>query len=88
MYSNQIDTFNKALSELDKLIDKANRLEKIYINLVKEGLIEIKIRKYNPNLLKNNSITCQTKYEQLREEYLYMKDTAKAYEDLMRKYHR
>jgi hypothetical protein len=88
VHSNQIETFDRALSEINELINKAKQLEKLYINLVKESLIGVKIQKYNPDLLESNSIVYETKYKQLKEEYFYMKDTAKAYEDLMRKYHR
>ncbi len=88
VYSTQIETYNKALIEIEKLIDKAEQLEKLYINFIKEGLIGIKINNYNPDHIQNNSVIHQTKYKQLIEEYQYMKDTAKAYGELMGQYHK
>ena len=84
MYSNQINIYQKAIEEIVKLLDKAKELEKMYIQIIREGLIGVKIAKYNPNNLKNNQMVHQMKYKQVRDEYQYMKDTAHAYGELMR----
>lgn len=83
MYSNQIDIYEKAIKEIEKLLDKAKQLEKMYIQIVREGLIGVKIANYNPSLIKNNQITHQMKYKRVKDEYQYMKDTAHAYGELM-----
>lgn len=84
MYSNQIDVYEKAIKEIKKLIAKAKELEKMYIQIVREGLIGIKIANYNPNNIKDNQIAHQMMYKRVKDEYQYMKDTAHAYGELMR----
>ena len=84
MYSNQIDIYEKAINEIEKLLDKAKELEKMYIQIVREGLIGVKIANYNPSIIKNNQITHQMKYKRVKDEYQYIKDTAHAYGELMR----
>ena len=84
LYSNQINIYQKAIEEIEKLLDKAEELEKMYIQIIREGLIGVKIAKYNPNNIKNNQMVHQMKYKEVRDEYQYMKDTAHAYGELMR----
>lgn len=84
MYSNQINIYEKAIEEIEKLLDKAKELEKMYIQIIREGLIGVKIANYNPNNIKNNQVIHQMKYKQVRDEYQYMRDTAHAYGELMR----
>lgn len=84
MYSNQINTYEKAIEEIKKLLNKAKELEKMYIKIIREGLIGVKIANYNPNNIKSNQMVHQIKYKQVRNEYQYMKDTAHAYGELMR----
>ncbi|MDJ0633556.1 MAG: hypothetical protein QNJ34_10245 [Xenococcaceae cyanobacterium MO_188.B29] len=86
IYSNQIEKYNKALIEIRKLIKKAEQLERLYINLVREGLIGIKISSYNTEDITNNLLIHNIKYERLREEYQYMKDVATAYGSIMRQF--
>ena len=69
VYSSQIEKYNKALIETRKLIEKAKQLERLYISLVREGLIGIKISSYHPDKIINNLLIHHLKYEQLREEY-------------------
>ena len=84
IYSSQIERYNKALIEIRKLIKKAKQLERLYISLVREGLIGIKISSYNTDDITNNLLIHNIKYERLREEYQYMKDVATAYGSLIR----
>ncbi len=86
VYSSQIEKYNKALIETRKLIEKAKQLERLYISLVREGLIGIKISSYHPDKIINNLLIHHLKYEQLREEYQYMKDVATAYGSLRRQF--
>ncbi|NJL52564.1 MAG: hypothetical protein HC930_10720 [Hydrococcus sp. SU_1_0] len=83
MYSNQINIYEKAIEEIEKLLDKAKELEKMYIQIIREGLIGVKIANYNPNNIKNNQMVHQMKYKQVKDEYQYMKDTAHAYGELI-----
>ena len=83
LYAHQIGIYRKALIEITKLMNKAKELDKLDINFIREGLIGIKINNYNPDNIESNLVINQTKYQQLKQEYEYMKDTAKAYGELV-----
>ena len=87
VYQNQIDIYDRAIDEICGLIDKAKQLEKMYLNLIREELIGVKIQNYNPTDIKDNQISHHLQYEQLKDEYEYMKEEAKAYSELMYRTH-
>jgi hypothetical protein len=84
LYSSQLELYEKALVQIEKLLKKAKQLENIYIHLIREGLIGIQVAGYNPDTIQNNRLAFDSKYRRIREEYQYMKDVATAYTELMR----
>ena len=87
VYSHQIDTYNKALTEIKQLLNKAIQLENLYLTMIKEVLLGLKLAQYDPNSINGNQINHQIQFDRLQEEYEYMKDTARAYDELMRYHH-
>lgn len=85
LYSSQLELYEKALVQIEKLLKKAKQLQNIYIHLIREGLIGIQVAGYNPDTIQNNRLGFDSKYQKIREEYQYMKDVATAYTELMRK---
>lgn len=84
LYSSQLELYEKALVEIEKLLKKAKQLQNIYIHLIREGLIGIQIAGYNPDTIQENRLAFDSKYRKIREEYQYMKDFATAYTELIR----
>ncbi len=83
LYSSQLELYEQALVEIEKLLKKAKQLQHIYIHLIREGLIGIQVAGYNPDTIQNNRLAFDAKYQSVREEYQYMKDVATAYTELM-----
>ena len=83
VYQNQINIYDRAIGEISGLIDKAKQLEIMYLKLIREELIGLRIQNYNPAFIQDNRISHHLQYEQLKDEYEYMKEEAKAYAELM-----
>lgn len=84
LYSSQLDIYERALVQIEDLLEKAEQLQKIYIHLIREALIGIQIAGYNPDSIRDNRFAFDSQYRRLREEYQHMKDIATAYHELMR----
>jgi gamma-glutamyl:cysteine ligase YbdK (ATP-grasp superfamily) len=84
LYSSQLELYEKALVQIEKLLKKARQLQNIYIHLIREGLIGIQVAGYNPDTIQNDRLAFDSKYRRIREEYQYMKDLATAYTELLR----
>ena len=84
IYSSQLETYEKAILQIENLLEKAEQLQKIYIHLIREALIGIQIAGYNPDSIRDNRLAFDVQYQRIRQEYQYMKDVATAYSTLMR----
>jgi hypothetical protein len=84
LYSNQLDIYERAVVEIENLLEKAEQLKKIYIHLIREGLIGIQVAGYNPDNIRDNRFAFDSQYKRIKEEYQYMRDAATAYQELMR----
>ena len=85
-YASQKGIYEKALVQVENLLDKAEELEQVYINFIREVLIGRKVAGFDPNLLPDGSLSIDNdnQYKRIKEEYQYMKDTATAYAELIR----
>ncbi len=84
LYSSQLDIYEMAVVEIENLLKKAEQLQKIYIHLIREGLIGIQVAGYNPDNIRDNRLAFDSQYKRIKEEYQYMRDAATAYQELMR----
>ena len=82
-YSSQKNLYERALVQIENLLDKAEQLEKVYIRFIREALIGRKVAGYNPDLLLDNNLMLDNQYKRIKEEYQAMKDTATAYAELL-----
>lgn len=85
VYGSQVETYQRALLQIEQLLSKAQELQNIYVLFVREALIGVKVAGYElPNLQANMQLDLDMKYRQVREEYQQMKDTATAYTQLLK----
>ncbi|GAP93838.1 hypothetical protein [Leptolyngbya sp. NIES-2104] len=83
-YSSQLDIYERAIDETEKLIKKVEELGQVYVRIVRETLIGTRIADFNPDLLIDLHVPLDAQYERVKAEYQYMKDTAQAYYELLR----
>ncbi|MBW4616206.1 MAG: hypothetical protein KME21_23620 [Desmonostoc vinosum HA7617-LM4] len=83
-YVNQRGVYQRALFQVENLLDKAEELQQVYIGFIREVLIGKQVAGYDPNLLPDDGFAIDNQYKKIREEYQYMKDTATAYTELLR----
>lgn len=83
IYADQINLYKRALSELQNLVDKGEKLKEVYFELIRETLIGKELSDYNPDQILNNHSAIESQYQQIREEYQKLKDTATAYAEVL-----
>jgi len=83
-YENQKQLYQRALSQIENLMDKAEELQNTYVRFIKELLISQQITSYEINSLSSNQNSITTQHQKIQEEYQRMKDTATAYTELLR----
>ncbi|MGJ3248996.1 MAG: hypothetical protein ACFE0I_23355 [Elainellaceae cyanobacterium] len=84
LYADRLDLYKRAIVQIDKLLHQAQKLEQIYIALIRETLIGIKVAQYNPDDI---SISLsdwhrQSQYVQRQHEYFQMRDELAIYRRL------
>ncbi|MFW6296228.1 MAG: hypothetical protein ACOC04_03450 [Halothece sp.] len=84
IYTDQINLYERAFSELQNLIDKGEKLKEVYFELVRENLIGKELLDYDPDQILNNHSVVESQYQQIREEYENLKDTATAYAEMLK----
>lgn len=82
LYAHQKEIYERAMIQIENLLDKVEELEQVHIHFIREALISKKIGRYNPSLISDNSLVIDAKYQTIKEEYKYMKDVATAYAEL------
>jgi hypothetical protein len=85
LYANQAEIYDRAVAQIETLLKKAKELEQIYVRMIRETLIGLQVAQYEPEHLTSDIVSFDTQYKHLKVEYLRMKDTATAYDELMRK---
>jgi hypothetical protein len=83
-YASQQGIYERALFQIENLLDKAEEIQQVYVGFIREMLIGRQIAGYDPNLLPDKGLAIDNQYKKIKEEYQYMKDTATAYADLLR----
>lgn len=83
-YASQLEIYERAIDETEKLIKKVEELSKVYIRIVRETLIGTRIAEFNPELMLDLHVPLDEQYKRIKSEYQYLKDTAQAYSTLMR----
>lgn len=83
-YASQQGIYKRALFQIERMLDKAEELEQVYIGFIREVLIGRQVAEYNLNLLPDDGLAIDDHYKIIREEYQNMKDTATAYAELLR----
>lgn len=83
IYAGQLDTYERSLVQIEKLLRKADELQKVYIRLIREALIGVKIADYNPDILEGSQVAFDSQYQRIKEEYQNMKDVVNAYSQLL-----
>lgn len=84
LYASQQEIYERALFQIDNLLDKAEELRQVYVRFVREVLIGRKVAGYDPYFLPDDSLAIDDRYKKIREEYQELKDTATAYAELLR----
>lgn len=83
-YGSQLEIYERAIDETEKLIKKVEELSEVYVRIVRETLIGTRIAEFNPDLLLDLHVPLDAQYERVKAEYQFMKDTAQAYYELLR----
>jgi hypothetical protein len=83
-YSTQSSVYERALEQIDSLIDRAKRLEQIYIRIIRETLIGVKVTQYNPDELSSSPLALDDQYEQTKAAYWQLKNQTQSYLELTR----
>lgn len=83
-YANQQEIYERALSQVENLLSKAENLQNVYVRFIREALIGSQIVEYDPNLLPDGDLGLDSQYKVVKAEYQRMKDTAIAYAELLR----
>ena len=83
IYAVHLGTYESALVQIENLLTKANELQKVYVRLIREALIGVKIAEYSPDILNFSKVTFDEQYQRIKEEYQNMKDVVNAYSQLL-----
>lgn len=83
-YAGHQSIYERALTQVDSLLSKAEELQLIYIRAIRDILIGRQVAAYDPSLLPSDSFAIDSKYKRVREEYQTMKDVATAHAELLR----
>jgi hypothetical protein len=83
LYANQVEIYDRALEQIENLLDKARELEQIYVRIIRETLIGLQVSRYEPDNIPGDMVSFDTQYQHLKAEYLRMKDAATAYDELI-----
>ncbi|MEL7039696.1 MAG: hypothetical protein AAFO04_29435, partial [Cyanobacteria bacterium J06592_8] len=76
LYAGQQEIYERALFQVENLLNKAEELRQVYVRFIREVLIGRKIAGYNPHLLPDDSLAIDDQYKRIKEEYEYMKEFA------------
>ncbi|MGF1514843.1 MAG: hypothetical protein ACFB5Z_14270 [Elainellaceae cyanobacterium] len=84
VYRGHQEIYERALLQVEDLIDKAEELQLVYVRAIREILIGRQVASYDPNALPDNRFVIDHKHRKVRAEYQNMKDVAMAHAELLR----
>ncbi len=85
LYVEEVETYQRASAGIDTLLVRSEELENLYLSLVREGLIAQKVQGYSPERLPLDApVLLYSRHEAAREELQSMKETARAYSQLLK----
>jgi hypothetical protein len=67
-YVTQQETYERALFQVENLLDKAEELQQVYVRLIREVLIGRTVAGYDSNLLPDDSFAIDHQYQKIRAE--------------------
>ncbi|MGJ3253278.1 MAG: hypothetical protein ACFE0J_19420 [Elainellaceae cyanobacterium] len=76
LYADQLDLYKRASVQINNLLHQAQKLEQIYITLIRETLIGIKVSQYNPDDISMTYWDNQSQYVRRQHEYFRMRGDA------------
>lgn len=82
-YASQISIYQQANVQLEALANKAEALRNLHIRLIRESLIGTHLAKLDTAVLIDGSPDFEQEYQLLKEEFLYLKESAIAYSELL-----
>lgn len=85
LYSNQLSLYERGLTQIEQLKNKAEQLEQIYIHAIREILIGREIAEYNLDISPERVASLESQYQDVKVEYQMLKDATKVYTELLNK---
>lgn len=82
-YAGQQDIYERALIQIENLLNKAEELQQVYVRFIREVLIGGQVAAYDPDLIPDNGFAIDRQYREIKQEYQTIKDTAIAYGELI-----
>lgn len=83
LYGAQQALYDRALIQVNELLDKAEELQFAYVRAIREILIGRQVAAYDPSGLPTSHHTLDSRYITVREEYEQMKALSTAHRELM-----
>lgn len=84
LYAGQVEIHERALVQIGELLRKAKRLQNVYVRLIREALIGVKVAEYSRDRLPSTPMSFDSQYQKVKEDYQQMKDTVDAYLQLLK----
>lgn len=85
LYRDREGIYERALDQVEQIIEKGRKLEQIYTSLIREILIGKQLSEYDANRIPNSHLALDSQYQQIKEEYESLKDQSTAYTELIKK---
>lgn len=82
-YASQISIYQQANAQLESLVNQAEALRNLHIRLIRESLIGTHLAKLDASVMLDGSPDFEQEYQRLKEEFLYLKESAVAYSELL-----
>ncbi|HEY9875515.1 MAG TPA: hypothetical protein V6D12_18940 [Candidatus Obscuribacterales bacterium] len=83
VYTNYVETYKRALVQIENVLEQARELRGVYACLIKEVLIGLQVAEYNPDTLQLSQVGFDLQYRRIKEEYQNMKEAVNVYTHLL-----
>jgi len=85
LYRDREGIYERALDQVEQIVEKGKKLEQIYTSLIREILIGKQLSEYDANRIPNKHFAWDSQYQQIKKEYESLKDQSTAYTKLMQR---